>query len=147
MKWNALQEKHGYLTTDSFNKPVSEINSTDVHSVINEDSIIKYMLKYFSKSEPDKRPINGKLWDASENLNQSAIVLNESQGAFLSAHSMLEDDRIADKTFYDFHQLYIYKRKVFDCLPISVREEFKQRVLILKSADKPQYQFSTESFY
>ena len=147
IKWNSLQEKHGYLTKEMFNKPVSEINSTDVHAVKNDKQIIKYMLKYFSKNEKDKRPILGKLWDASENLNQSAMVIRENSGAFEPTLSTLEDERLTDKKVSQYHTLYLYKRKIFNCMPHTVTEYFKEKIQNLKYEDKPQYQLTIDTIY
>ena len=145
MKWNSLQFKHGYVTKQMFNKPVSEINSTDVHAVKNESQIIKYMLKYFSKSEKDKRPIHGKLWDASENLNQTHIVLNETNGSFCTVMNILETPALTEKKVSAHHSLYIYKRKIFKYLPLSLRNEFNAKIQKLEQEDIPQYQISVDS--
>lgn len=47
-------------------------NSTDIHSVKNIRNFERYLIKYYLKNETDRRPVEGKLWNCSKNLNYSA---------------------------------------------------------------------------
>lgn len=71
LKWNRLQFNHGYFVNSKFENPIEEANSTDVHSVKNQGTIINYLVKYFSKSDSRK-----KTCSLYVDTNQSNMMLH-----------------------------------------------------------------------
>jgi hypothetical protein len=68
--WNRVQSKLNYIPNNYTMLDDDVPNSTDVHSVRNAKQCIGYMVKYMTKSEPDKRQIDGQMWNCSKNLKQ-----------------------------------------------------------------------------
>ena len=82
-EWNNLLNKHGYLTEYKANYNNESPNSTDVHKVYKIKDIAAYLSKYISKNEPDKLPIEGKVWDCSLDLkkfNLPSVEMNNNIG-------------------------------------------------------------------
>lgn len=147
MKWNSIQQNHGYTATQDVSNPITDINSTDVHAVKNTKKIALYMLKYFSKSEPDKRPIDGMLWQASSNLNQSAMVIEETTDTFNELHSAMELYELATDFKKEHCTVHIWNKKILRVMPDVIREDFTKRIDTLIKNDCFQRYFETDSFY
>lgn len=58
LKWNKLQQIHGYLDKSKLQNPIEETNGTDVHCVKSTKNIIGYMAKYFLKSDTKKKKVS-----------------------------------------------------------------------------------------
>lgn len=73
-KWNALQLAHGYRAAGT------DPNSTDVHSVKNTGSIIRYMGKYITKKvKRDDEKVDCKIYGMSRNLSLMNTTLREEE--------------------------------------------------------------------
>lgn len=147
MKWNSLQQIYGYTACQNKQNPIKEINSTDITAVINDSKVALYMLKYFSKSEPDKRAINGMLWNCSTNLKQSAMVIEETENDFEAMQSMFESNKFVKTLKKEFASLHIFTGKVLRYMPEFTREEFKKRIDKLKKEDYTSPNYTIESFF
>jgi hypothetical protein len=147
MKWNSLQQNHGYTCTQDVSNPITDINSTDVHAVKNSKQIAMYMLKYFSKSEIGKRPIDGMLWQASSNLNQSSLVIEETEEEFNQLHECMSLYDLATDYKKDFCTVHIWNKKILRVMPDVIKENFKTRIDTLIKNDCFQRYFETETFY
>lgn len=76
-EWNNLLAKNEYLTEFNKRYPNKTPNSTDIHKVYKINDIAAYLVKYISKSEPNKLPIEGKVWDCSSDLKQLKLPNTE----------------------------------------------------------------------
>lgn len=94
-----------------------------------------------------KRQIHGRIWSASTNLNQSAIVISELNGAYEPCKDVVYDSRITDTKDFDFHKIHLYKRKIYNLLPISVRDDFRAKVSQLIIDDVKQTKVFVDSLY
>lgn len=71
-KWNSLQLQHGYISPDD------NPNSTDVRSIIREESCGKYFSKYMSKKVADDNlKVTCKVYGVSRNLTRMNCTLRE----------------------------------------------------------------------
>lgn len=64
--WPLKKQKEAYEYGQKTNW--SFPNCTDVHAVNKIDDLAGYMIKYMSKKEDGRRPVQGKLWGCSTNL-------------------------------------------------------------------------------
>lgn len=60
--WNNILRKNDLLNNHS------NPNSTDIHEVVTQKDMAKYLCKYISKAIIDNHHRTGKIWDCSENL-------------------------------------------------------------------------------
>jgi hypothetical protein len=67
LKWNSIQNNHGYLV--QYYKTHSHINapSCDIKSPKDKRELVSYLLKYMSKDEKN-RLIEGRIWGMSDSL-------------------------------------------------------------------------------
>ena len=85
--WNQILLKHGLLDKFTNKHGHSNPNSTDVHSVRKVDNLASYLVKYFTKSENDRRSINGRQWGCSYSLsraNTCSIAFQPERAALLA---------------------------------------------------------------
>lgn len=89
LKWNSIQNSHGYLI-GYYNKH-GHINapSTDIRSPKDKNELIAYLLKYMSKDEKN-RLIEGRIWGMSDSLrNIDALDIpldNSTKPVFLAVY-------------------------------------------------------------
>ena len=77
--WNALLIKNGFMKSFADKFHHSDPNSTDVKCVRSIDNLAGYLAKYFSKSEDERRKVQGRLWGCSHSLsdsNKCNIIIN-----------------------------------------------------------------------
>lgn len=125
-KWNSLQNRYGYLTKYFETHSDKDANSTDVHSVKNNNGIVSYMVKYMLKSDrykknqskkyntPDhyyhdklneidddgksvKRYIECKLWSCSQKLSKYKINVTEEHEIFNDVMNEVNTNSYAEK--------------------------------------------------
>lgn len=94
-----------------------------------------------------KRQIHGRIWSASTNLNQSALVISELNGNYDSAHYVIHHPSLADVKDYDYHKVHIFKKKVFKFFSLSIRDEFKAKIDKLIIDDVKQTRITIDSIY
>lgn len=70
--WNAILAKNGLLEAFQEQYGHSNPNSVDIHSVNKINDLEAYLVKYVSKEYQNQKRINGKIWDCSKNLKESA---------------------------------------------------------------------------
>lgn len=115
--WNCQLDRHGYI--DKFEEAHGHRNpnSTDVHAVKNVRNLGAYMCKYMAKNEPDKRPVNGKLWSASYNLSCKKKLVFEHFEVTNSELNWLATHKDVLKKTTDHFEILCYKPKVLLNLP------------------------------
>jgi len=69
-EWNRLQKKNGLLQSFAAKFGHFHANSTDVHAVWKVRNLKTYLAKYIAKEEPNKKRLNGKVWDCSVELKR-----------------------------------------------------------------------------
>jgi hypothetical protein len=83
-------------------------NTTDIHKLENVTNSVNYILKYLTKLEADKRPINGALWGAA-NLTKKLTYPRFYEGE----HEFQELNRLSKSTLVknvfkdDFCSIYV----------------------------------------
>jgi len=82
-KWNQLQSKHGYLKKWTEGNVRGDPNSTDVHSVRNEDEVCRYMVKYLLKNDDKRRKVDGRVWACSMHLSKMKVFTSEHDKDFI----------------------------------------------------------------
>lgn len=94
-----------------------------------------------------KRQIHGRIWSASYNLNQSAIIITETMGAYQPTYDTLYHPALTDTKDFDFHKLHLYKKKIMSYMPHSVRQKLHDRIHELITDDVKQTRITIESIY
>jgi excinuclease UvrABC helicase subunit UvrB len=111
-----------------------------------------------SKNNDDRRPVEGRLWGASTNLNQTNMVIKETSGNYLYLEMNIEQlpfvkritevmNKITNEVELLPGTLYVWNKNIFKYLPITIREEFLERVKVLRKNDVPQKLIEVESIY
>lgn len=137
-KWNSLQNKYGYLDKYFETHDDKDANSTDIHSVKNDNSIIGYMVKYMLKGDrykknqsatyniPEhyyhdklneldsegkkvKRFIECALWNCSNGLNKYKINITEEESEFSEVIQYVSDNSLHMKM--EHGTLFQYRNK------------------------------------
>ncbi len=94
-----------------------------------------------------KRQIHGRLWSASQNLNESALIIKDTQGNYQPTSDVLHNNNFCTIKDFDYHKLHLYKTKIAKFFPISLREELKSKIQKLKENDVRQTYIEVESLY
>jgi hypothetical protein len=110
-KWNQLQSTYKYIP-DRYTMYEEDVpNSTDVHSVRNAKQCIGYMQKYMTKSEPDKRQVNGQIWNCSKNLKTKPPMISiqyvddpDKFQAWVKNHTRHKIENEYATIFYSYHE-------------------------------------------
>ncbi len=77
-KWNSIQKAHGYLKKYFDDHGNMDANSTDVHAVKNNKSIISYMTKYMLKADKFKKN-QKKIYTIPEHYYHDKLNLKDEQ--------------------------------------------------------------------
>jgi len=114
--WNNIQNKLGYV--DLFNEKHNHINpnSTDIHSVKNIHKMGAYVAKYISKNEKDRRLVEGKIFDCSNNLkskNRCEIEIHNEDIAILYKLSDILHERMIYSDYFKFIPMDDYEKKKY----------------------------------
>lgn len=86
-KWNNLLRREGLLDEFRAKYGHDNPNSTDIHEVRKIKDLAGYLVKEFCKTLQNNIAVNGKIWDASENLKAGkyfSIEMTESHCIKLS---------------------------------------------------------------
>jgi hypothetical protein len=81
-KWNQIQSKHGYLKKWTEGNVKGDPNSTDVHSVRDEDMVANYMVKYMLKNDESRRKVEGRVWACSPELSRMKIYIDQQDSDY-----------------------------------------------------------------
>jgi len=94
-----------------------------------------------------KRQIHGRLWSASHNLNESAIIINEQSTNYPNTSYVMNHPELCNVKEYDFHKVHLYKKKVVKYLEKAVRDQITERIHELQVADVKQTYIEVESLF
>jgi len=137
-KWNGLQHGFGYLKKYFDEHGDHDPNSTDVHAVRNEKTIVGYMSKYLIKNDRYKknqslictdtthyyfehlnkvdekgkklkRYVDVKVWSCSERLSKIRLSVTEECKEFKLIDEILQKESTAQKL--DHGTLYLYRNR------------------------------------
>lgn len=146
-KWNKILAENGYCKVYQDGTNDKGNAASQVKAVKNLQSIECYMMKYMIKNEPDKRKIEGRLWAASENLNQSSLVIDELDENFYSVkQALLNPDNVRAITKPRF-SIYLYNKKALSFLNPNIQQYFKALIKDMRTKDGIQTKVTTESFF
>lgn len=95
---------------------------------------------------PVKRRINGMMWNCSRSLKNTAILLNGQMDEYKQMESVMMNKELVSKVEKDYRCVYIHKKKLFNSLPESIRNEIKNRIKSARKADNAQLKIEIESF-
>jgi len=94
-----------------------------------------------------KRFIEGRLWGASTNLNQTGLVISELDEDSEFMHNALQHDGVFKKKESDFCTVYLYKAKATRYFPDAISKKIKDHVKQLRKEDEIQTRIEIESIY
>ena len=94
-----------------------------------------------------KRRINGRLWNASYNLNISPAIVNHENESYKELTQMLTDSSIVTTLEHDYAKVHLYNEPIYKHLPKDIQRVFKEARDTLRQANEPQYVIFTESLY
>ncbi|WP_155810479.1 hypothetical protein [Polaribacter sp. Hel_I_88] len=96
-------------------------NTTDIHSLKNVQNTTNYLMKYLTKSEPDKRPVIGAIWGAS-NLTKKLEypTFYESEIAFDALINLIKSNRLKTVLSTDFFSVHV--GKIYDIIKKDYRK-------------------------
>lgn len=92
-----------------------------------------------------KREVEGRIWSASYNLNQTAILIGDNIPGYYSADYALNHEDLCDVEYFDWHKVHKYKKPIAKFLSVDIRNELKERIKQLKKDDNQQLYFEVES--
>lgn len=145
-KWNKICAKHGYCKVFQDGTNDHGNASTQIKAVLKDKQLAKYMIKYFSKNETDRRPIEGRLWAASTNLNVKNFLVDDLSSTYEPLLSSLSGNSFIQWLQLDYGQLFTWSKPIFKHLPITVRHHFQNKIKEMHVNDIPQRFIEIESF-
>lgn len=141
-KWNSIQGKHGYLKKWTDGNVPGDPNATDVHAVIYEDEIAKYMCKYMTKNDASRRSITGRLWACSPALSNLSICIDEHDEGFAEASQSMTIQ--SDHKKLDHAHLLLHRPLNAMALPVIIKERLRVQYIALRKLVNPQRYFTIE---
>jgi len=124
-EWNKLQDKAGLLENFYAKYGHKNPNSTDIHSVKNIRNLEAYLIKYLSKSEPEKGATTGKIWDCSKNLKEATYFTEIENSHLFTQIAQLQELGLASVKVSDHCQIITFKGiQPVEILNITGKERF-----------------------
>jgi len=134
-KWNQLQQNHGYLNKYFQLHGNHDANSTDVHSVKNDQQIVKYMVKYITKNEPNKRKVTGKIWDCNNELKKLKINYKNFENNYYELKNDYLELTSTKEITFDFGKIHFTRLTDDTRLPASVADKLHDLYLRFLKGD------------
>lgn len=143
-------KKDTFKTTKHFEKGKNKMFVSDSCEVNNHF----YMKENYRQVECSdgnvreyKRRINGRIWNASYNLNVPPLVISQEYDGYNEAIKLFKDASIVETLEHDYASIHIYKESIYKHLPKPVKKAFVEARDYLRAENEPQYVIFTESLY
>jgi len=94
-----------------------------------------------------KRRIEGRLWNASYNLNVQSAWLSNIHEPYNDMIKLFEDTSVIKTLDCDYAKVHIYKKPIFKHLPNDVKRVFKEARAELRKHDIIQTRLEIETIY
>ena len=94
-----------------------------------------------------KRKINGRIWNASYNLNVESAWLSHEHEPYKEMINLLNDSSIVTTLEHDFAKVHLFNEPIYRHLPKDVQRVFIEARDILRKNNEPQYVIFTESLF
>jgi hypothetical protein len=105
-----------------------------------------YTLRYNGAYYPLKRKIHGMVWNCSQSLKKTAIILDGQMDEYREMLPILSNKEIVTKKEMDYRVVYMHKKKIMNHLPVTIQQEIRERIKRARKADKAQLAIEIESF-
>ena len=120
-EWNKIQAKNGYMNEFREKFGHKNPNSTDIHSVYKIKNIARYLAKYITKEEKNKK-VEGRLWGLSYSLS---CLKNASE--MIDSKISAELEKIWSK-----FKSKVVKRDYVEICYVGIKEWFELDLKLLK---------------
>lgn len=94
-----------------------------------------------------KRRVNGRLWNASYNLNVGSAWIDQSHEPYAEMVKLLQRGDVCKEVTNDFADVYIYQKPIFKFLPPDLKRVFYEARAALRANDGKQTTVLIDSFY
>lgn len=99
--WNSLLRKHGMLDAFKAEHGHDDPNSTDIHKVYHVKNLEAYLVKYICKEYQNEDKLDGKIWDASQNIKQADYFKTELDFPFHQYVRQLQDTLMVKTVYFE----------------------------------------------
>jgi hypothetical protein len=146
-KWNSLQQQHGYTSPGNWQDPISDPPSTEIKAVKKLTAVTNYMLKYFTKNEKDKRPVQGRIWGASYNLLDNAIIFERFDEEYDLLRPTLQNPDACESIPLEWSTIYVHRERFKELLHPQVQAAIKAKIEAARKKDNGIKQYEIQSLF
>lgn len=133
--WNSRMRTLGLIHLFEKKHRHDNPNSTDIHSVRDVRDLAAYMVKYMAKADKEERLVDGKVWDCSKSLKNTADPTYEYDWKSEAIWQENEFNPLVETIDFDYGKLIIWKNlEDLRGVPKPLLQEYRKFLASVKAS-------------